>query len=181
MTKERSEEVLLIALALSVALHVLLMIYAKPRVMTHVAAGVERMNRRAPMKVVSEPLRDRAAVKIESLADVEAAKAAPDAKEDAHVSAPGLERTDGAKAALEALAAVSEVVDGVKPKAEEAHRFKEESLKLDDRGSAKVPVVEIETPSSLPALTAGGFARIAAPAAAPAAADEAENSENTTA
>ncbi len=171
MTKERSEEVLLIALALSVALHVLLMIYAKPRVMTHVAAGVERMNRRAPMKVVSEPLRERAAVKIDSLADVEAAKAAPDAKEDAHVSAPGLERTDGAKAALEALAAVSEVVDGVKPKAEEAHRFKEESLKLDDRGSAKVPVVEIETPSSLPALTAGGFAQIATPAAQPAAAE----------
>ena len=172
MTKERSEEVLLVALALSVALHVLLMIYAKPRVMTHVAAGVERMNRRAPMKVVSEPLRDRAAVKIESLADVEAAQAAPDAKEDAHVVAPGLEGMDGAKAALEALAAVSEVVDGVKPKAEEAHRFREESLKLDDRGSAKVPVVEIETPSALPAPTAGGFAQIAAPAAAPAAAEK---------
>jgi Mg-chelatase subunit ChlD len=64
------------------------------------------------------------------------------------------------------------VVDGVKPKAEEAHRFKEESLKLDDRGSAKVPVVEIETPSALPAPPAGGFAQIAAPAAAPAAAEK---------
>ena len=31
MTKERSEEVVLIAMALSVALHALLMIYAKPR------------------------------------------------------------------------------------------------------------------------------------------------------
>ena len=168
MTKERSEEVVLIAMALSVALHALLMIYAKPKVMTHVAAGVERVGRRAPMKVVSEPLRDRA-VTMDSLADIEAAKAAPDAKEESLVAAPGLEGTDGARAALDAVAAVSEVVDGVKPKAEDAHRFDEKSLKLDDRGAAKIPVVEIAVPASLPGTQAGGFAPIAAPAAPSAA------------
>lgn len=157
MTKERSEEVLLIALALSVALHVVLMIYAKPRVMTHVAAGVVKEHRRAPMKVVSEAVRERA-VKMESLRDVKAAKAAPDAQTAESADAPDVEGALGAQAAPEAVAAAAAMIGEVKPKSEGAYRFSEESLKLDARGDVKIPVVEIETPVSQPSLQQGVFA-----------------------
>ena len=157
MTKERSEEVLLIALALSVALHVLLMIYAKPKVMTHVAVGVERSQKHAPMKITGEMLREKT-VQIDSLKDIEAEKPSPGAKEDSPLAAPEMEKSGGAHAALEAVAAAASAVDEVKPKAEEAYRFKEESLMSDERGSVKIPVVELETPAARPALAEGGFA-----------------------
>lgn len=149
MTKERSEEVLLIAVALSVALHILLMVYAKPKVMTHVVSGIERGQRRAPMRVTGELPRPQP-VKIDAVEDVEASKSAPEAEQSESVGAPALEGTGSGPSMPEALAAVADLAGNIKPKAEEAYRFREEALKLDDRGSARIQVSEVETPFSGP-------------------------------
>ena len=163
MTKERSEEVLLIAIVLSVALHILLMVYAKSRVMTHVAAGVERQSRRPPMRVTGE-LPGVRPVRIDAIDDIKAEKDAPLAQENSRVSAPGIDSA-GSSAVMPGFEnAAAAVVDGIKPKTEDAYRFEEESLKLDERGSVKIPVVEIETPAVRPMTADGGYA--GAPAAA---------------
>ena len=157
MTRERSEEVLVVAVVLSVALHILLMAYAKPKVMTQVAAGVDRYRRRAPMRVTGEVQRSRP-VSIDSVQDVAPEKDAPQTGQPGEkFNLPGSDGIGAPEQLPEALAAVAGMVDGVKPKAEEAFRFKEEALKLDSRGSVKIPVVEIETPSTSPSLSGKGF------------------------
>ena len=118
MTKERSEEVLLIATVLSVALHILLMVYAKPRVMTHVVGGISRQERRAPMRVTGE-LPKMQPVKVEAIKDVQASKSAPEAKTVESLAVPGLEGAGEAPALHEADAAAA-LAESVKPKSEEA-------------------------------------------------------------
>ena len=169
MTKERSEEVLLIAIVLSVALHILLMVYAKPRVMTHVVGGISRQERRAPMRVTGE-LPKMQPVKIDAIKDVQASKPAPEAKSVESLVVPGLEGTGEAPALPEAVAAAA-LAESVKPKSEEAYRFSEEALKLDKRGSIKIPVVEVEVPSAQMASASEGFGG-ASPVALPVAAPE---------
>ena len=169
MTKERSEEVLLIAIVLSVALHILLMVYAKPRVMTHVVGGISRQERRAPMRVTGE-LPKMLPVKIDAIKDVQASKPAPEAKSVESLVVPGLEGTGEAPALPEAVAAAA-LAESVKPKSEEAYRFSEEALKLDKRGSIKIPVVEVEVPSAQMASASEGFGG-ASPVALPVAAPE---------
>ena len=169
MTKERSEEVLLIAIVLSVALHILLMVYAKPRVMTHVVGGISRQERRAPMRVTGE-LPKMQPVKIDAIKDVQASKQAPEAKSVESLVVPGLEGTGEAPALPEAVAAAA-LAESVKPKSEEAYRFSEEALKLDKRGSIKIPVVEVEVPSAQMASASEGFGG-ASPVALPVAAPE---------
>ena len=168
MTKERSEEVLLVAIVLSVALHILLMVYAKPRVMTHVVGGIVREARRAPMRVTGE-LPKMQTVRIDSVKDVEASKPAPEAKSGGGIAAPGLDGS-GVEAELPGAVAASALAEGVKPKSEEAYRFSEETLKLDRRGDVKIPVVDVETPAARPVLAAEGF--VGLPAALPAAVPE---------
>lgn len=169
MTKERSEEVLLIAIVLSVALHILLMVYAKPRVMTHVVGGISRQERRAPMRVTGE-LPKMQPAKIDAIKDVQASKPAPEAKSVESLVVPGLEGTGEAPALPEAVAAAA-LAESVKPKSEEAYRFSEEALKLDKRGSIKIPVVEVEVPSAQMASASEGFGG-ASPVALPVAAPE---------
>lgn len=169
MTKERSEEVLLIAIVLSVALHILLMVYAKPRVMTHVVGGISRQERRAPMRVTGE-LPKMQPVKIDAIKDVQASKPAPEAKSVESLVVPGLEGTGEAPALPEAVAAAA-LAESVKPKSEEAYRFSEEALKLDKRGSIKIPVVEVQVPSAQMASASEGFGG-ASPVALPVAAPE---------
>ena len=169
MTKERSEEVLLIAIVLSVALHILLMVYAKPRVMTHVVGGISRQERRAPMRVTGE-LPKMLPVKIDAIKDVQASKPAPEAKSVESLVVPGLEGPGEAPALPEAVVAAA-LAESVKPKSEEAYRFSEEALKLDKRGSIKIPVVEVEVPSAQMASASEGFGG-ASPVALPVAAPE---------
>ena len=54
MTKERGEEAVLVAVVLSVAIHVGLMVFVRPQVMTHVVSDSVRKTHRAPMRVVRE-------------------------------------------------------------------------------------------------------------------------------
>lgn len=77
MTREVRNDVLICALVVSLAVHVGAMFWARPRVMTTVAAGAARIGRRAPMRVTKAVERPDP-VKIEILKDVKAEKDAPE-------------------------------------------------------------------------------------------------------
>ena len=109
-------------------------------------------------------------VKIDAIKDVQASKPAPEAKSVESLVVPGLEGTGEAPALPEAVAAAA-LAESVKPKSEEAYRFSEEALKLDKRGSIKIPVVEVEVPSAQMASASEGFGG-ASPVALPVAAPE---------
>lgn len=77
MTKEVRNDILICALVVSLAVHVGAMFWARPKVMTTVAAGAVRTAHRGPMRVTKAAERPDP-VKIEILKDVEAAKDAPE-------------------------------------------------------------------------------------------------------
>ena len=77
MTKEVRNDILICALVVSLAVHVGAMFWARPKVMTTVAAGAVRTAHRGPMRVAKAAERPDP-VKIEILKDVEAAKEAPE-------------------------------------------------------------------------------------------------------
>ena len=77
MTKELRNDILICALVVSLAVHVGAMFWARPKVMTTVAAGAVRTAHRGPMRVAKAAERPDP-VKIEILKDVEAAKDAPE-------------------------------------------------------------------------------------------------------
>ena len=77
MTKEIRTDIVICALILSLAVHVGAMFWARPKVMTTVAAGAARVARRGPMKV-SKAAERPDPVKIEILKDVKAEKDAPE-------------------------------------------------------------------------------------------------------
>lgn len=73
-------DLIIVSIVLSILAHVGTMIYAKPKVMTRVAQGVQRLTRRPPMKV-SEAVERPEPVKIDTVKDIAADKAAPEAEE----------------------------------------------------------------------------------------------------
>ena len=77
MTNEIRNDILICALVVSVAVHVGAMFWARPKVMTTVAAGVARIARRGPMRVTKAAERPDP-VKIDILKDVKAEKEAPE-------------------------------------------------------------------------------------------------------
>jgi hypothetical protein len=91
MTKERREEVLLVALVASVAIHVALMFFVRSQVMTR--AGVVKTVRREPMRVTNRAPRPSPA-KIDEIMDLKAVKDAPPAQDMAGAPLPS---ADGMK------------------------------------------------------------------------------------
>lgn len=91
MTKERREEVLLVALVVSVAIHVALMFFVRSQVMTR--AGVVKTVRREPMRVTNRAPRPSPA-KIDEIMDLKAVKDAPPAQDMAGAPLPS---ADGMK------------------------------------------------------------------------------------
>ena len=91
MTKERREEVVLVALVASVAIHVALMLLVRSEVMTRSGSGIAKPAHREPMRVVNRVRRPDPA-KIEEILDLKPAKDAPAAKEAtrAECLAPGV-------------------------------------------------------------------------------------------
>lgn len=73
-------DLIIVSIVLSILAHVGAMMYAKPKVMTRVAQGVQRLTRRPPMKV-SEAVERPEPVKIDTVKDIAADKAAPEAEE----------------------------------------------------------------------------------------------------
>lgn len=82
MTKERRQDVLIFALIVSIAVHVGLMLYMRPQIMTEVAGGYRKTRSRGPMTV--REMEDRPApVAVEAFEDVLPQKESPEADVDA--------------------------------------------------------------------------------------------------
>lgn len=77
-------DLLVAALIISVAVHIGLMFWAKPRVMTRVVNEIARLTRKGPMTVVEMPSRPDP-VKIDMLDDVQAEREAPEVAETVSV------------------------------------------------------------------------------------------------
>jgi hypothetical protein len=167
MTRERKEELVALALAVSLALHAFVMFYAKPKVMTNVARGFARAVHREPMRMeVAGPMPESALV--EKPAEFEAVKDAPAAR-DVEFSAAPEPRSETPEAAEKALAAVS---------APELSGPEESPASFDisppDLGpkpvSAAIPVVEIRAPApEMPASPADPGAEALKPPSSPSA------------
>lgn len=137
MTSERREEVVLIALVVSVAVHAALMLFARPQVMTR-PLPVARKERSAPMRVVRDvPRADP--VSLERILDLEAVKDAPPVAGDASV--PRTEAPEATRAS--ARVPEPETADLEAPNLTPAVF----EAKLSDRAvAAPSPIVRIETP-----------------------------------
>ena len=79
-------DLLIATLVVSVAIHIALMIWARPKVMTHVVQGVARISRRGPMDVKRAEAKDEP-IKFEIVQDLPAQKEAPEVDETV-VAAP---------------------------------------------------------------------------------------------
>ena len=80
MTKERREEVVLVALAVSAAIHVALMLLVRAQVMARPGSGVAKPPHREPMRIVNRVRRPDPA-KIDEILDLEPMKDAPPVKD----------------------------------------------------------------------------------------------------
>ncbi len=166
MKRDGLDEILFVAILLSVLAHVGAMFYVRPRVMTQVAAGVVRTERRAPMRVTRD-LPPPAPVRIDAVKDVDALKDAPEAagtaahaleevivEEEKKVVTPELRQPEAAE-----LDPSDPVAFDIKPISIEKASH-----------SVTIPMGEVETPKVKPALAApagapgGEFAMISAPA-----------------
>ena len=142
MTRETKKEVVVAALVVSALVHVGVMVYARPKVMTHVAGGGNRSAMRMPMRVTKAAERPEP-TRIEAVDDVAALREAPKA-EAQEVAAPlpseVPEVTPVAVSAAVAAppqapdAGVATPVFDARPPADSA------------AVSAKIPMAKIETP-----------------------------------
>ena len=144
MTRERREEVLLIAVVVSLAIHIGLMLLVRSEVMTSSSSGIAKPSRRAPMRIVNRTQRPDPA-KIAEILDLKAVKDAPPAVESG--VAPR------AEAPLPNTAAVEKKLEAPKLRIEEsrppevaAAKFEIRPVGLDARPQV-VPMTKIETPS----------------------------------
>ena len=167
MTNERREEVVLVALVLSVAIHAGLMLLVRPQVMTQVRP-VSPSAHRAPM-VAREAVERPEPVRIETVADEVARKDAPAVVEDRTASV-------GTMPALETVRTeVPEVRLPPPPRPEQdaAPAFDVKPVGLEKAGVSVQPLMRLETPKAAPAaVSAPAFSvrvPVAARPAAPAA------------
>ena len=143
MTRERRQDVVIVALVLSMALHVGLMFYVRSQVMTTIAGGVTRSERPAAMRVrraadAVEP------AKIDELLDLKAVRDEPEAERidlpdtPLEVAAPEVDKV--------APLALSE--DIAVPEVEKATFSAKVADEIGEKPSA-MPVMAIDTPLAL--------------------------------
>ena len=154
MTKERREEVLLIALVASAVIHVGLMLLVRAQVMTRAGAGYDKPVRREPMRIVNRVNRPDPA-KIDELMDLKALKDAPPVAEEMKPLPSATALESGATAAAKAPEAPSAPAAETLRAPEPVAKFETRPIGLDALPQVR-PMAKIETP----AMTAG-------PAAAP--------------
>ena len=164
-------EVIVSALVVSVIVHLGVMFYAKPKVMTSVAGGVSRRVATAPMRVTKAVERPEP-VKIDAVADLEAARDAPAAEKPASAAPVPAEAPDVEPAAVSAAVAS---LDDPAPSVEPLRPVFEESLSAPSPEGllAKIPAAKIEAPPpAAPGLSAAPAApeAPAAPSVSPLAA-----------
>lgn len=149
---ERRANWIVAAAVISLVVHVACMIYARPKVMTRVAAGVSHAARAMPVRMVKESVQP-APVKIDALADVQPVRDMPDVETE---RPPEVRETEmpaaEAKSVVSPDAALpSEALKTPVPEARPV--FDATPIKMDDRVSAKIPMKRIETPSVQPLTT----------------------------
>ena len=143
MTRERREEVLLVALVCSVAIHVGLMLMVKSQIMTRPTSGAKPAERTAPMRVSRTAPRPDPA-KIEEILDLKAAKDAPAVRPDRTVPQAALPSAPTSAVEVpepempkEATPAVPRAVFDSKPV----------GIEKPEAPVAAIPMTKIETPS----------------------------------
>ena len=161
MTKERREEVVLIALVVSVAIHVALMLLVRSEVMTRSASGFVKPPRHEPMRVVSHVHRPDPA-KIEEILDLKALKDAPPVKgvRSAECIVPSALQVHPEKT----KATEKTLTPPVAPEVAAA-KFEIRPVGL-DVPKPMVPMTKIETPKMTEAPVAAPEFSVAVPAAA---------------
>ena len=145
MTRERREEVLLIAVVVSLAIHIGLMLLVRSEVMTRSGSGIVKPPRREPMRIVNRVQRPDPA-KIAEILDLKAVKDAPPVVESgvAPRSAELVPNTAASERKLEAPAARIEEL--ARPPEVAAAKFEIRPVGLDEKPQV-VPMTKIETPS----------------------------------
>ena len=144
MTKERGEEAVLVAVVLSVAIHVGLMMFVRPQVMTHVVADSVRRSHRAPMRV-ARAAEQAKAMAIEAFEDLKPVKDAP----AVDLAIPVSEAVaDAGKALSPTVAPAATVVETALPPPPSAPVFEVAPVKLAAKEAAAMPISRIETPSA---------------------------------
>lgn len=149
---ETKGELIVTALVVSALVHLGVMLYARPKVMTHVAGGTARPTARAPMRVTKATARPEPA-RIEAFDDQAAAREAPRAETPAALAPQATEMPDVTPAAVAAATASEPPA----PKVETAAPvFDAAPVRLESVVSAKIPQARIETPTAaaLPAFAA---------------------------
>ena len=143
MTRERRQDVLIVALVLSAALHFGVMFYARTQVMAKLARGKNAAERTVPMQVVKTvPMTD--AAKIEELLDLKPDREAPEAE---RVPLPD-EAVKVEIPASEKVAPLAIARDKVAPPPEQI-AFDAEVADETDAKPRAVPVLAIDTPLAL--------------------------------
>ena len=163
MTRERREEVLLIAVVVSLAVHIGLMLLVRSEVMTRSGAGIAKPSRRDPMRVVSRVQRPDPA-KIAEIMDLKAVKDAPPAVEAgaAPLAEMPLPNTSAVEKRLEAP---KQRIEEACPPEVAAVKFEIRPAGLDARPQV-VPMTKIETPSATGAPTVAPDFAISVPTVA---------------
>ncbi len=142
MTPERRQDLILVAVTVSLAAHIALMVAMRPQIMTSVQSRFQAHRDRAPM-VVRDAVPPPESVRIEALRDVDAAKAAPAAESDEVVPVAPAFSAPGAEAADAAPAPSAEVAPTVDPKVEVAP-FMSEKIHVDAPSSFTTPIARSE-------------------------------------
>ena len=163
MTRETKGEIVVTALVVSALVHVGVMLYARPKVMTRVAAGGDRSAMRAPMRVTKAAERPEPTL-IEAVEDVAALREAP--KVQAQEVAAPLPSDVPEVTPVAVSAAVA-----TPPQAPDAvvapPVFDAKPPSADDAVSAKIPMAKIETPPPAVPSAAPPTAMPSAPPSAP--------------
>ena len=144
MTRERKEEVVLVALVVSLAIHVGLMSYARPRIMTRTTVGLPTSVARGPMRV-TKSLPEVEPVRIGSLIDTAPRQDAPP------IQGEGIPLVSemGVVASVVPEPAAPNVT--IEPPQLERTSFDIRPVSIDtDVVSAKIPMSRIETPVARP-------------------------------
>lgn len=148
MTKERREEVLLVAIVVSLAIHAGLMLLVKTQVMT-IVSPVSRVSRREAMRVVKRSPRPEP-VKLESVVDKAARKDAPAVAQEFGVPrspAPKTEdfRSEVPEAQIPELTAPERVAPAV---------FEARTVGASGTSVSALPIMKVETPKAETAVAA---------------------------
>ena len=154
MTRERRDEVLLIALVVSIAIHVGLMLLVRAQVMTR--SEISKAVRREPMRVVNRVQRPDPA-KIAEIMDLKAVKDAPAAVGDKRLPNTASPEPGAGVAVKAPEAPKAQVKESVRPP-EPTVKFEVRPVGLDAVPQVE-PMTKIETPSMTSApMTAPDFA-----------------------